>query len=61
MIHSVQDPSARLFVKNYFRTDSEIHVAKFDREDSLVAFGCSNGSVHIYDLQKSKIFYLRRW
>lgn len=43
----------KLCIKGTIKEKSEVMLAKFGHEDSLVACGCSDGFVRIYNLVKS--------
>lgn len=43
IILRIDDESSRVFLKGYFKADAEIHCCRFDKDDVLLAFGCSNG------------------
>lgn len=43
----------KLCVKASIREKSEVMISRFGQEDSLVACGCSDGFVRIYNLVKS--------
>ncbi|CAD8173808.1 unnamed protein product [Paramecium octaurelia] len=50
----IKDPQSRLFLKGYFKSDSEIHSSRFDKDDIMLALGCSSGLVCVYDLTRSE-------